>query len=60
MGVTYNVAATLKSELALMALSDTRVQSLKEGLKPDGAATLKTYGVTGEKGIYIEVTQQKR
>jgi integrase len=39
-----------------MALSDTRVKSLKAGLKPDGTATNKTYRVTDEKGLYIEVT----
>ena len=39
-----------------MALSDTRVKSLKAGVKPDGTATSKTYRVTDEKGLYIEIT----
>jgi len=39
-----------------MPLSDIKVKSLKAGVKPDGTATSKSYRVTDEKGLYIEVT----
>ncbi len=38
-----------------MALSDTKIRSLKAGIKPDGTSTAKAYKVTDEKGLYIEV-----
>lgn len=38
-----------------MALSDTKIRSLKAGIKPDGTVTSKSYKVTDEKGLYIEV-----
>lgn len=39
-----------------MPLSDTRVRSLKAGVKPDGSTTSKSYKVADEKGLYLEVT----
>jgi integrase len=39
-----------------MALTDVKVRNLKKGVKPDGTATSKTYKVTDEKGLYVEVT----
>ncbi|KGM06951.1 Integrase [Methylophaga thiooxydans] len=38
-----------------MALSDTKIRSLKAGIKSDGTITNKAYKVTDEKGLYIEV-----
>ena len=39
-----------------MPLSDIKIKSLKPGIKPDGSTTSKTYKVTDERGLYIEVT----
>ena len=39
-----------------MPLSDIKVKSLKAGIKPDGTATSKSYKVTDERGLYLEVT----
>jgi len=39
-----------------MPLSDIKVKSLKAGIKPDGTATSKSYRITDEKGLYVEVT----
>jgi len=39
-----------------MALSDTRIRSLKACIKPDGTTTSKAYKVADEKGLYLEVT----
>jgi integrase len=39
-----------------MPLSDIKVKSLKAGIKPDGSITSKSYRVTDERGLYLEVT----
>lgn len=39
-----------------MPLSDTKIKSLKAGIKPNGTATNKPYRVTDERGLYLEVT----
>jgi len=39
-----------------MALSDTRIRSLRAGIKPDGTTTSKAYKAADEKGLYLEVT----
>lgn len=38
-----------------MPLSDTKIKSLKPGIKQDGTVTRKAYKVTDEKGLYIEI-----
>jgi integrase len=39
-----------------MPLSDIKIKSLKPGIKPDGSTTSKSYKVTDERGLYLEVT----
>jgi integrase len=39
-----------------MALSDKKIKSLKPGIKPDETLVSKSYKVTDERGLYIEVT----
>ena len=39
-----------------MPLSDIKVKSLKAGIKPDGTVTSKSYRITDERGLYLEVT----
>ena len=39
-----------------MPLTDPKVRNLKAGIKPDGTLTSKSYKVTDERGLYLEVT----
>jgi integrase len=39
-----------------MALTDIKVKALKAGIKPDKSLTNKSYKVTDERGLYLEVT----
>jgi len=41
-----------------MALTDIKIKGLKAGIKIDGTLTDKTYKVSDEKGLYIEVTNK--
>lgn len=51
MGVTYPPHGRYPQ----MALSDIKIKALKAGIKLDGTSTSKSYKVSDEKGLYLEV-----